>query len=211
MKGTIALFLNHPKCSVQSGNGVIKALHNNYRFKIFTKHDIENDFFNDVDIVCFPGGVGDSDSIASIHTNTIKLVRDFVAKGGKYLGICMGAYWADVKYFNILDNVRVEQYIRQPNVNTRRPHAKAMPIIWNGVSDKMFFYDGCTFLGDENNFTTVASYANGDPMAIIQGNIGLIGCHPESEKYWYEKRYLKKHWHNKEHHELLRYFVNNLL
>ena len=75
MKGKIALFLNHPKCSVQSGNGIIKALDPYYHFKIFTKHDIESDFFDDVDIVCFPGGVGDMDSFSSIHPNTKKLVK----------------------------------------------------------------------------------------------------------------------------------------
>jgi len=46
---TIALFLNHPKCSVQSGNGIIKALHPHYKFKIFTKHEVEDDFFDDED------------------------------------------------------------------------------------------------------------------------------------------------------------------
>ena len=59
---TIALFLHQPKCSVQSGNGIIKALHSFYKFKIFTKHEIEDNFFDDVDMVIFPGGVGDADS-----------------------------------------------------------------------------------------------------------------------------------------------------
>ena len=36
---------------------------------------------------------------------------------------------------------------------------------------------------DESKFQTIARYKNGDPMAIMQGNVGLIGCHPESEKH----------------------------
>jgi hypothetical protein len=209
MKGKIALFLNHPKCSVQSGNGIIKALDPYYHFKIFTKHDIESNFFDDVDIVCFPGGVGDMDSFSSIHPNTKKLVKNYVRRGGKYLGICMGAYWADMKFFNILDNVRVDQYIRQPNVNTRRPHAKAMPVVWRGVEDKMFFFDGCTYIG--NKFKTIASYETGHPMAIIQNNVGLIACHLESEKYWYDDyTWMPKHWHNYRHQKLLVEFVDTL-
>jgi hypothetical protein len=32
MKPTIAIFLHQPKCSVQSGNGIMKALSDAYRF-----------------------------------------------------------------------------------------------------------------------------------------------------------------------------------
>jgi hypothetical protein len=49
-------------------------------------------------------------------------------------------------------------------------------------------------------------------MAIIQGNVGLIGCHPESLEYWYnDYKYIKEHWHNERHHKLLLNFVNKLV
>jgi hypothetical protein len=73
----------------------------------------------------------------------------------------------------------------------------------------MYFYDGCAFVGD--NMDVVATYSNGDPMAIIQGRIGLIGCHPESEQWWYDKKYLEPHYHNGVHHKLLLDFVNELV
>ena len=185
MKQKIALFVHQPKCSIQSCNGIIDALSDHYAFKIFTKHMVEDDFFHDVDCVCFPGGIGDSDSFNSLLRHNIKLVRDYVSGGGRYLGICMGAYWADRDYFNVVDDLNVVQYIRQPTAETRRPHAKAMPIKWRGEQHKMFFYDGCTFVGN-GKYETVATYPNGDPMAIIQNRIGLIGCHPESGKFWYD-------------------------
>ena len=75
----------------------------------------------------------------------------------------------------------------------------------------MFFYDGCSLLGDNSKFETIATYVNNDPMAIIQNNIGLIGCHPESDEYWYEKSYMKKYWHNFLHHQLLLDFVDKLM
>jgi len=62
MKKTIALFLYDPKCSIQSGNGIIKALRNNYNFKIFGINELEDTFFDDVDIVAVPGGFGDASS-----------------------------------------------------------------------------------------------------------------------------------------------------
>jgi hypothetical protein len=69
----------------------------------------------------------------------------------------------------------------------------------------MYFYDGPTFVGGE--YEEVATYANGDPMAIVQGQIGLIGCHPESEQSWYWKKYMQPQWHNGTHHQLLLRFV----
>ena len=206
----IALFLHQPKCSVQCGNGIMKALDDSYRFKIFAKQEIEDDFFNDVDMVAFPGGVGDSDSWDSLLKGNLKLVHNYIKGGGRYLGICMGAYWAGKEYFNILKDVKVEQYIKRPNTDTRRPHAKAMNVKWLGKEEKMFFFDGCAFEG--NNYDTIATYPNGDAMAIMQGRIGLIGCHPESEPGWYTYHsWMKNHYHNGEHHKLLLDFANRLI
>jgi hypothetical protein len=205
---TIALFLHQPRCSVQSGNGIIQSLTPYYRFKIFTRHQLEDNFFDDVDCVAFPGGMGDADTYDWMLKENAPRIRTFINRGGRYLGICMGAYWADRNYFNILNNVRAVQYIRQPHTDTRRPHAKACAVTWNGQADRMYFYDGCALVG--TGFDTVARYANGDAMAIIQDRIGLIGCHPESQQFWYDKNYLKPHWHQGRHNQLLQDFVHDL-
>ncbi len=212
MRGRIALFLHQPKASVQSGNGVLRALEPSYSFKIFTKHELEDDFFDDVDMVCFPGGFGDSDSYDYLMKHNARRIKRFVSRGGKYLGICMGAYWAGKHYFNLLDGVEAQQYIRRPGTDTRRPHAKALQVSWMNQNHNMFFYDGCALVGDRSKFTTIATYANGDPMAIIQKNIGLIGCHPESQPSWYESyTWMRRHWHRGTHHQLLLNFVDQLM
>jgi glutamine amidotransferase-like uncharacterized protein len=206
---TIALFLHQPKCSVQSGNGIIRALGRNYNFKIFTRHELEDDFFDDVDLICIPGGIGDSDSYDYLMRVNGQRIRNFMAGGGYYLGICMGAYWADTDYLGLLNDVRVKQYIKHPTSCTRRPHAKHMPVYWNNEQTNMYFYDGCTFTG--SNFTTVARYSNFAPMAIIQDRIGLIGCHPEAEQHWYnDYTWMRPRWTGPKHSYLLD-FVNNLM
>lgn len=208
---TIALFVQHPKCSVQSTNGVIKALGNSYNYKVFTKHETEDDFFDNVDLICFPGGVGDADSYDVCFKHHERSIRQYISKGGRYLGICMGAYWADRNYLDIVDSVECKQYIRRPNTCTRRSYSKAVDCNWNGRQDKFFFYDGTAFIGDESRYEVIARYTNGDPAAIIQGKIGLIGVHLEAEEYWYNKPYLHKHWNNNQHHTILKEFVDNLL
>jgi glutamine amidotransferase-like uncharacterized protein len=208
MKPTIALFLYDPKCSVQSGNGVIKALESQYNFKIFSINSLEDNFFDDVDIIAVPGGFGDASSFDRAFKHNGKRVKEFVRKGGKYLGICMGAYWAGQHYLNMLDNVDAVQYITQPKTDTRRPHAKDINVNWNGSNTTMFFYDGCALVG-HGQYDRIATYANGDSMAIIQKNIGLIGCHPEAEPFWYDGyTWMRNKYSSK--HNLLLDFVNQL-
>jgi len=209
MKPTIALFIADPKCSVQSGNGIIQALQNDYNFKIFGKNELEKEFFDNVDMIAVPGGFGDASSYKNLFKHNAKRVRKFINEGGKYLGICMGAYWAGSHYLNILDGVDAVQYITQPGTDTRRPHAKGLSVTWQGTAEKMFFYDGCALVGDHRKFDTLATYANGDSMAIIQGNIGLIGCHPEAEQFWYDSySWMKGKYISK--HDLLLDFVDQL-
>ncbi len=210
---TIALFVHHPKCSVQSSNGIIQALSPHYRFKIFTRHEVERDFFDDVDCVCVPGGIGDASSFEYLLRDHGARIQDFVANGGAYLGVCMGAYWAGSGYFDLLTDVDAEQYMTRPGTDTRRPHAKNISITWNNESMNMFWYDGCALVGDESKFTTVARYTgNNDPMAIIQHRIGLIGCHPESTPHWYSSySWMRRHYHGGQHHALLLNFVDKLL
>ena len=211
MTKTIALFLHQPKCSVQSGNGIIKALHPYYKFKIFTKHELEDDFFDDVDMVLFPGGVGDADSWDSLLKFHKSRIQEFVANGGRYLGICMGAYWADNTYFGLSSDFKVDQYITRPNTDTKRPHAKQMKVTWDDKPEELFFYDGCAIFGDESKYDVVARYPNGDAMAIIQNRIGLIGCHPEAEQHWYDEySWMRKRWNGSKDYLLLD-FVNRLM
>ena len=218
MKPTIALFIHDPKCSVQSGNGIIKALGSHYNFKLFSKNEVEDNFFNDVDMVAVPGGFGDSDSYDTSFKYNSERVIEFVKNGGHYLGICMGAYWAGKDYFNILDKLDVVQYIKRPNACTKRPHAKKMRVMWKNCYGSiepygMFFYDGCAIVGgDMSPYEVFGTYSNGDNMAIIQNRIGLIGCHPESEQFWYDSySWMKGYYHRGIHHDLLLDFVNELM
>jgi hypothetical protein len=187
----------------------MNSLAGHYRFKIFSKNEVESNFFDDVDLVAFPGGIGDSDGYdVSVSANE-EMIKNYISKGGRYLGICMGAYWAGSHYLDILQGVDAVQYITRPNTDTRRPHAKDLNVTWLGNPDKMFFYDGCALIGD-GEYKTIATYANGDAMAIIQNRIGLIGCHPEAEQFWYDGySWLRGKYKDKS--QILLDFVNQLM
>jgi glutamine amidotransferase-like uncharacterized protein len=203
--------LDHPRCSVQCCHGIIRALSPKYEVDIFQQYEIKESNFKKYDIIAFPGGIGDSDSFDTTLRGKMDVIKNQITKGKKYLGICMGAFWAGHHYFDILDGVKCEQYIKRHNSDVRRPFSTIAPVLWEGKKYNMFFYDGCSLVGDNSKFETIATYVNSDPMAIIQNNIGLIGCHPESDEYWYDKPYLKKYWHNFVHHQLLLDFVDKLI
>ena len=210
---TLALFNHHPECSNQCCFGMMRALEPHYRVKWFDVRSNLDEVLDNVDGLLFPGGIGDSDSYFDFFTRTkANKVASFIAGGGRYIGICMGAYWAGSRYFDLLDRVDAIQYIKHPTAEIKRSYGTVANIEWLGRKEKMFFYDGCTYVGS-GKYETVASYADRMPMAIIQGNIGIIGCHPESEEFWYETpyQYISKHWHNGVHHQLLLEFVNKLM
>ena len=213
---TIALFARHAICSLDGCNGIMGTLYPDYKFKLFNEKHIINGFFDECEMMIFPGGLGDDASFYRIFADDRnKVVKDYIDNGGKYLGICMGAYWGDKDFFDLLTDARVEQYIKRPGTDTRRPHPKAIDIKWKEHEGKMYFYDGCCITGDESTFEVIARYkGNNDPMAIVQNRVGLIGCHPEADRYWYMSKrnpYMAKHWNHGFNKTLLREFVDYLI
>jgi len=211
-KPVIALFSHHPECSNQCCEAMMKALSSYYNFRIFSEHDIAPDMFDGVDIVAFPGGIGDADSHYKFFTRRFaNQLAKYIDEGGRYLGICMGAYWTDQWYFDLIGDVRAVQYIKRPTSEIKRSHSTTAKVNWQGTEQDMFFYDGCALLNLDSNTKVVATYSNGDAMAIFRGRVGIIGCHPEADESWYDKKHLKKHWNKYEHHNLLLKFVDDLM
>jgi len=208
----ISIFENHPECSEDCVDGMTQAMQDSYEGERFSIEEDLDEVLSYSDIIAFPGGIGDADTHFNFFTRRMgNKIADFIDAGGFYLGICMGAYWAGSRYFDLLDDVDAVQYIKREGATTRRSYATTETVLWNNKLEDMFFYDGCSLVGDESKFRTIGRYVNNDPMAIIQGNVGVIGCHPESLEYWYDKKYLEKRWHKGHHHELLLGFVDELV
>jgi len=188
---------------------MLEALEDYYKFVLFSKKTISEINFSNIDLVAFPGGTGNADLFNRIIHKNSSIIQDYIANGGKYLGICMGAYWASKHYFHLVKDVEIQQYITRPKAEVRRSYQTTVEVTWNRKPTQMFFFDGCAFTG--KGFRTIARYSNGDAMAIIQKNVGLIGCHPESRETWYKRKYMRPHWHGGEHHKLLQEFVSELL
>jgi glutamine amidotransferase-like uncharacterized protein len=183
-----------------------EALHPHYKIHLFNKDQITAKYLKDIDIVAFPGGIGDSDTFDDLLKPRAGIIKDYVANGGRYLGICMGAYWAGHHYFDILDGITAEQYIKRPGADVRRSFGTVSKITWNDQQEDMYFYDGCSLLGETEKSKVVARYSNGDAMALIQGRVGIIGCHPEADKFWYDGySWMRRHWTGGHHAQLVEF------
>lgn len=205
MRPTITIFVHHPQCELDCAHAMASAFKPAFNVRMTTIDEF--DFF-DSDIIAFPGGIGDADDFYKIFNGGhIRKLKRFLDNGGKYLGVCMGAYWAGAQYFDILGDADAVQYITQPNTDINTEWETVAPVQWYGIKHKMYFYDGCAIVGDLDKNDIIATYANGDAMAVIKNGVGVIGCHPESEQWWHEEI---GYWHHGIHNKLLCDFALDL-
>jgi hypothetical protein len=57
---------------------MIQALSPYYNFKLFSKNRVEDVFFDDVDMVAVPGGIGDADVFKQLFKNNGDRVRSLL-------------------------------------------------------------------------------------------------------------------------------------
>lgn len=210
MKPTLAIFIHDPQCETECALGMIDGLVRDFDIRTFGIDQLNYEFLAHFDAVCFPGGMGDADDFYSIFNEThIRAVRNYVIDGGKYFGICMGAYWAGPNYFSLVKDTEVEQYIERASSDIIKETPTIAKVEWLGKPEMMYFYDGCAILGE--NLDVVATYYNGDAMAAIQGNVGMIGCHPESQEWWFTLDSIPESYYNSNHSKLMSDFVKRLV
>ena len=210
MKPTIAIFIHDPQCETECALGMIQGFVSEFNVRTFGLDELNLTFLRQHDVVAFPGGMGDSDDFDAIFTdNEIAAVQVYVAEGGKYFGICMGAYWAGPDYFDLVTDLEVTQYINRPDCEITTDGPIVADVHFGDKAETMYFYDGCAIVGTD--IQTIATYQNYDTMAGIQGNVGMFGCHPEALEWWYEEGDMDASWYTPKHAQLMRAFVHELL
>jgi len=185
----IGIYVHDPISDTECAESLKSVLEKKYSITFIRHNTLNQKTLSKIDLLAFGGGLGDSDQFDTMLIDRKRVVKDYIANGGRYLGICMGAYFAGYHYFDIVRNAYVVRYVDLENSSIYREDETIAEIKWKDNLYKMYFFDGCAILG--KNFQTFATYKNGDAMAIIQGKIGIIGCHPESLKDWYISEEMK--------------------
>ena len=56
-----AIFVHEPECSKDCAWGLALALEQDFDIRFVSEADLNLDTLHDVDLLCFPGGMGDAD------------------------------------------------------------------------------------------------------------------------------------------------------
>ncbi|KAK5999368.1 hypothetical protein QM012_005493 [Aureobasidium pullulans] len=164
---------------------------------------INAETLRDMDMYLQPGGP-DLDEAWGEAKEYADDVRDFVARGGWYIGFCLGAYLAGPKNgFNLLsEGDKVVREIKRPRTQVRGTQDIVIQVDWSFTSGAkqgttesdrwLYFQDGAAFVLPDNSQTTVlARYShNGDVASTLnafgKGWVANVGPHPEADQSWYD-------------------------
>jgi glutamine amidotransferase-like uncharacterized protein len=152
------------------------------------------------DMLVIGGGIPNSDGEWTIKQDLVKVnafewLKSFISSGGRYVGICAGAYlteeWIDKtlgesgKGLNIFPG-KIDNYSK------RSKTTKFLLTEWPDTNTKrwVYFQDGPAFYPDQNsNVKVLATFtADETPAAVIfnhgNGKVGLISPHLEADEDW---------------------------
>jgi len=122
---------------------------------------------------------------------TRQALKAYLLNGGRYLGVCGGAFlasagWHDEgDFFPALGLTPAESDAYDEDFAP-----KIYPITWLGETRRMYYQAGpeFTLLPDAEFTQIIASYDNGQPAALVNsyghGKVAVSGPHPEAPSSW---------------------------
>lgn len=141
-------------------------------------------------LFAYPGGSGDDTSAYRRLRGDRGPIRRFVRGGGRYLGICMGAFLAERGFLGLLDG-RVDEYWSRPGATVTTPDPCLVTVDWRGHEREMYFQDGGAIVvprRTRKGMTVLATYGDGPIAAAVSpfgaGAVGLVGPHPDAPFSW---------------------------
>ncbi|EDR28777.1 hypothetical protein, conserved [Entamoeba dispar SAW760] len=197
----------------------MKMLHSQYQEarirKIYADELIEGKWISETDLFVMPGGA-DRPFHKKLNGIGVKLLKEFINNGGKYLGICAGAYFASsfiefnkdipnelslceertLKLFNGIAHGPIYQGFEEYS----EQGAVIIPIYYqNNQKVELYYNGGCSFVDNLNQYKEnhfLAKYQNGMNAlffdTIGKGKVILSGPHFELDIEWCGKM-LKEH------------------
>ena len=144
-----------------------------------------------VALFAYPGSSGDDESAFRRLRRDKGTIRRFVRDGGRYLGICMGAFLAERGFLNLLDG-RVDEYWSRPGATVTTPEPSLVSVWWRGRERILYFQDGGAIRVPKRarkDTEVLATYGDGMVAAATapfgSGAIGLCGPHPDAPESWF--------------------------
>lgn len=166
--------------------------------------DLDEDSLEDADLLAMPGGP-DLDDASDETKGAKRAIRNFVSDGGRYLGVCLGAYLAGHSPgFGLLPkDADTDSECEQKGAQVTNDEDAIIQVDWTyshgekaGQTHKdqwIFFQEGPCIKGFEESDTSfiLGRYSKDGRIASTlskfgDGWVGLIGPHPEADQSWCE-------------------------
>lgn len=154
--------------------------------------DISTESLAGYDIYVQPGGGQDiPGALNSLGDDRVAAIQSYVAHGGRYLGLCMGAYLADASNIGLIPH-DLDSEVGRPGFPVKTIDDEAVAVRWDGRRESVFFQDGPYLwpASGDAGFREIARYENGDLAAARyshgKGLVVLTGPHPEADEAWFE-------------------------
>lgn len=151
------------------------------------------EIFYDAVVWIQPGGK--SSQVSKAMNPTLKqLIREFVYRGGGYVGYCAGGFYST----EWISDRGVRGLGLLPGKNELYEEVKEeielLTMNWMGMPRKVYWEGGPFFITPEpkemeaSNYQVLALYPNGTPATVSsrfgQGAVVVTGVHPESPRWW---------------------------
>lgn len=154
--------------------------------------DITDQTLRHYDIYVQPGGGQDiPGAFNSLGNKRVEAIRNYVAQGGRYLGLCMGAYLAEASYIGLIDH-ELDSEVGRPGFPVETTADASVMVYWQGRKENIFYQDGPYLMAQKSDkkFSKIATYENGDLAAARysfgKGLVILTGPHPEANSAWFD-------------------------
>ena len=210
----IAVYKQDPIADTECAEAIAKVLRTQHHVVLLDHTHLTHANLSNINVLVFPGGLGDVDEFDDVLLDKKTVVQQYFASGRVYMGICMGAYIAGQKYFDLVNDIKIHRYINRPHNQVETDEPCIVKCNWQQRLRYMYFFDGPVFLGNIKQHEKIATYSNGDAAAIIKhtrtGVFVGIGPHPESQSDWYESKN-QRYWHQGDQHALIRDVLNQAL
>jgi hypothetical protein len=139
-----------------------------------------------------PGGDGSvRQGMTALGPASAAAIRSYVARGGHYLGICMGAYLAGSDPgMGLLAPGDTGEYDQTRGASVRTAAQGVIPVIWSGTVGYEYAQDPPYIIPSGVRGEKVLSrFTNHLVDALVRpyrrGALGVVGTHPEAGRTWF--------------------------
>ncbi|WP_152349051.1 BPL-N domain-containing protein [Brevibacterium sp. CFH 10365] len=144
------------------------------------------DSLADVDLYVQPGGGDDIDAAAEAPPARFAVgLEQYVTRGGRYLGLCMGSYLAGPVAFDLVET-ELDGVVSRLDFAVTDSGETVVDAAWDGHHRQTFFQEGPVLPPPDDPADVFARYGNGDIAAARydhgDGRAGLIGPHAEADQ-----------------------------